>query len=230
MKAVVLHAYGPASSLRFEDASDPAPQAGEALVRIHAAGVNPVDWMLQSGAVRNLIPIDFPYILGIDMAGVVEAVGDAAPGFSVGDRVMALASHTYAELCVVKAEHLVRVPEGLDATDAAALPLVNLTGEQLVQLGAKAGLGDTVLVTGALGGVGRSAVFAAAEIGAIVIAGVRAQRPSTIAPAFPPPDEVIASATRTRAEEGAPSTRANRDDATSLRASLRRSARDRHRP
>ena len=89
---------------------------------------------------------------------------------------MAIASGAYAELCVVGAEQLVHAPEGLSLIDAAALPLVNLTGDQLIRLGAKAAPGETVLVTGALGGVGRSAVFAAAEIGAVVIAGVRRLR------------------------------------------------------
>lgn len=176
MKAVVLRAHGSAAELSYEEAPDPAPQSNEALVRVHATSINPVDWMLRSGAVRDLIPIEFPYILGVDMAGIVEAVGDEASGFAVGDRVMAIASGAYAELCVVGTEHLVHVPEGLSLIDAAALPLVNLTGDQLVRLGAKAAPGETVLVTGALGGVGRSAVFAAAEIGAVVIACVRARR------------------------------------------------------
>jgi NADPH:quinone reductase-like Zn-dependent oxidoreductase len=176
MKAVVLHAYGSVAELSYQEAPDPAPKSNEALVRVHAASINPVDWMLRSGAVRDLIPIDFPYILGIDMAGIIEAVGDEASGFKVGDRVMAIASGAYAELCVVRTEQLAHVPDGLTLIEAPALPLVNLTGDQLVRLGAKAAPGETVLVTGALGGVGRSAVFAAAEIGAIVIAGVRARR------------------------------------------------------
>lgn len=176
MKAIVLHAYGPASALRYEEAPDPVPAAGEVLVRVHATSINPVDWMLRSGVIRDLIPITFPHILGIDVAGVVEALGDGVRGFSVGDRVMALASAAYAELCKVRAEHLVRAPDGVGLDELAALPLVNLTGDQLVRLGAKPKQGDTVLVTGALGGVGRSAVFAAAEAGAIVIAGVRTRR------------------------------------------------------
>lgn len=176
MKAVVLRAYGSAAELSYEDAPDPAPKSNEVLVRVYGASVNPVDWMLRSGVVRDLIPITFPYILGVDMAGIVEAVGDRVSGFAVGDQVMAIASGAYAELCVVGAERLVHVPEGLGLIDAAALPLVNLTGDQPVRLGAKAAPGETVLITGALGGVGRSAVFAAAEIGAVVIAGVRGRR------------------------------------------------------
>ena len=84
--------------------------------------------------------------------------------------------HTYAELCTVKASELVKIPDGLEMTTAATLPLVNITGDQLVRLRAKVQPGQTVLITGALGAVGRSAVFAAAEIGARVIAGVRGKR------------------------------------------------------
>jgi NADPH:quinone reductase-like Zn-dependent oxidoreductase len=86
---------------------------------------------------------------------------------------MAFAWKTYAELCVVKAADLVKVPEGLDVVEAAAIPLVALTGEQLVRLGAKVEQGQTILITGALGGVGRAAVLTAKDAGANVIAGVR---------------------------------------------------------
>jgi NADPH:quinone reductase-like Zn-dependent oxidoreductase len=176
MKAIVLHAYGSADNLRFEDAPDPAAKSGELLLRVRATSVNPVDWMLRSGIIRGLMPIPFPYILGIDVVGTVEAVGDGVTGFAVGDLVMAVAGHAYAELCAVEAKLVTRVPEGLDVATAAALPLVTLAGHELAVRGAKAAQGQTVLVTGALGGVGRSAVFAAIEKGATVIAGVRGRR------------------------------------------------------
>jgi NADPH:quinone reductase-like Zn-dependent oxidoreductase len=96
-------------------------------------------------------------------------------GFSVGDQVFAMADNTYAELCVVKAAVLAKVPKGLDLIQAAALPLVTVTGNQLLAAtGIKAG--QTVMVIGAVGNVGRSAVFAAKERGAIVIAGVLARQ------------------------------------------------------
>ena len=176
MKAVVLHEYGPASKLRYEEVEDPKPAADEVVVGVAAASINPVDWMLRSGAIRELIPIEFPHILGIDLAGVVREVGERVSGFKRGDRVMALAAQTYAELCAVKAGDLVKIPDGLEMTTAATLPLVNVTGEQLVRLGAKVKPGQTVIISGALGGVGRSAVFAALEIGARVIAGVRGSK------------------------------------------------------
>ncbi len=178
MKAIVLHAYGSPENLRYEDAPDPAPKAGEILLRVHATSVNPVDWMHRSGVIRAFLPITFPYILGLDVAGTVAAMGAGVSGFSVGDRVMAVAYHSYAELCVAPANLVATMPDGLEFTRAAALPLVTVTGDQLARVGAKVAAGKTVLVTGALGGVGRSAVFAAVQSGATVIAGVRGQRVS----------------------------------------------------
>ncbi len=172
MKAIVLHEYGPASNLKYEDFETPKPAAGEVLVRVHAASLNPLDWMLRSGAIKDFMPIEFPFVLGVDLAGVVHELGAGVTGFQLGDRVMAFASRTYAEFCVVTAADLAKIPDGLEMTIASTLPLVNLTGDQLIR-GAKLAPGQTVLVAGALGAVGRSAVFAALEIGANVIAGVR---------------------------------------------------------
>jgi NADPH:quinone reductase-like Zn-dependent oxidoreductase len=110
--------------------------------------------------------------LGWDLSGTVVQVGPGALGFSVGDRVLAWAYHTYAELCAVKAELLAKVPDRLDLVEAAALPLATTTGNQLVSVAAEIKPGQTVLVAGAFGGVGRSAVFTAKDRGARVIAGV----------------------------------------------------------
>ncbi len=178
MKAIVLHEYGPASVLKYEDFEDPKPAAGEVLVRVCATSLNPADWAIRSGAVKNSFPLKFPYILGIDLAGIVREIGEGITDFEPGDRVMAvaMAMHTYAELCTVKATDLVKIPDGLEMTTAATLPLVNLSGDQLIRLGANVQPGQTVLITGAVGGVGRSAVFAASQIGARVIAGVRGKQ------------------------------------------------------
>lgn len=173
MKAVVLHEYGDASKLKYEDWADPVPGDGEVLVRVAAASINPVDWKMRSGAAKERFPVEFPGILGRDVSGTVRALGPGVSGFEPGDRVFALAHRTYAELCVVKAADLAKVPEGLDLVEAAALPLVTLTGEQLIRLGTGIEAGQTVLVAGANGGVGRSAVRAAMDAGAKVIAGVR---------------------------------------------------------
>ena len=156
MKAIVLHEYGPASLLTYEDIEDPKPAAGEVLVRVSATSINPADWKVRAGAVKDIIPVKFPYIPGCDLAGTVLEVGEGVTGFEPGDCVMAMAPHTYAELCTVKASNLVKIPAGLPMTTAAALPLVTLTGENLIRLGATVQPGQTVLITGALGSVGRS--------------------------------------------------------------------------
>ena len=173
MKAVVLHEYGAPSKLKYEDFPDPAPGSGEVLIRVQAVSLNPVDWKMRSGAAKEHFPVTFPGILGRDVAGIVREIGPDVQGFKAGDRVFALALATYAELCVVKAAELALIPEGIDITTAAAVPLVSLTGDQLIRRGANVQPGQTILLTGALGSVGRCALFAALEIGAKVIAGVR---------------------------------------------------------
>jgi NADPH:quinone reductase-like Zn-dependent oxidoreductase len=173
MKAVVLHEYGPPSKLKYEDFPDPKPGPGEVLVSIKAIGVNPIDWKMRSGAAKEHFPVSFPAVLGRDVAGVVRALGEDVKGFAVGDRVFALAWATYAELCVVKASDLAKIPEGLDMTAASAVPLVSLTGDQLIRNATEVQAGQTIVLTGAVGSVGRCALFAALEIGAKVIAGVR---------------------------------------------------------
>jgi NADPH:quinone reductase-like Zn-dependent oxidoreductase len=173
MKAVVLHEYGGPEKLTYEDVPDPVAGAGQVLVRVAASSVNPIDYKLRSGAAKERYPVEFPVILGRDISGVVRAVGEGVTGFEPGDKVMALTWKAYAELVVVKAADLTHVPEGLDVVEAAALPLVALTGQQLITVGTKIQQGQTVLVSGAVGGVGRSAVWTAKKAGAVVIAGVR---------------------------------------------------------
>ena len=173
MKAVVIHEYGKPSVLKWEDFETPKPGPGEVLVRVGAASINPVDWKMRSGAAKDHFPVEFPGILGRDVAGVVRDLGEGVQEFEIGDRVFALAWRTYAELCVVKASDLAKIPQDLDIVTAAAVPLVSLTGDQLIRKAAEVKEGQTVLLTGALGSVGRCAMFCANELGAKVIAGVR---------------------------------------------------------
>ncbi len=171
MKAIVVHEYGGPEVLKFEEYPDPIPGRGEVLVRVAAASVNPIDYKRRAGLTKDFYPIHFPGLIGVDMAGTVVKVGPGVEAFTAGDQVLAMADNTYAELCVVKADILADIPEGLDLIQAAALPLVTTTGNQLLSAtGIKAG--QTVLVVGAAGGVGRSAVFTAKDRGATVIAGV----------------------------------------------------------
>jgi NADPH:quinone reductase-like Zn-dependent oxidoreductase len=173
MKAVVLHEYGGPDKLVYEDVPDPVASQGEVLVRMAATSVNPIDFKLRSGAMKAFWPLELPTILGRDIAGIVRAVSDGVTGFKPGDKVMGVGDKAYAELAVVAAKDLAFVPENLDLVKAAALPLVTQTGEQLITRGTKIQSGQTVLISGAVGAVGRSAVWAAKKAGAKVIAGVK---------------------------------------------------------
>jgi NADPH:quinone reductase-like Zn-dependent oxidoreductase len=175
MKAIVVHEYGGPEVLKYEDFPDPVAGTGEVLVRVAAASVNPIDYKRRAGLTKDFYPLKFPGLIGVDMSGTIVAVGQGVEGFSVGDRVFAMADNTYAELCVVKATILAKVPEGLDLIEAAALPLVTVTGNQLLTA-TEIKAGQTVLITGAVGNVGRSAVFTAKQLGATVIAGVRTKQ------------------------------------------------------
>ena len=171
MKAIVVHEYGAPEVLKFEDYPDPVPSPGEVLVRVAATSVNPIDYKRRAGLTKDFYPMTFPGLIGVDIAGSVLKIGPGVEGFSVGDEVFAMADNTYAELCVVKAAALAKVPKGLDLIQAAALPLVTTTGNQLLSA---TGIttGQTVLVVGAAGSVGRSAVFTAKARGATVVAGI----------------------------------------------------------
>ena len=172
MKAVRLHAYGGVDQLRYEDVATPEPGPGEVLVKVAATSVNPIDWKIRSGAAKNRMPLKLPAILGRDVAGTVVKAGVNVSNPQPGQNVIGLVNSSYAEYLTARADHLTVVPDGLDMEQAAALPLVVTTGAQLIQhIDPKRG--DLVLVTGALGNVGRSAVYLANSLGARVIAGVK---------------------------------------------------------
>jgi NADPH:quinone reductase-like Zn-dependent oxidoreductase len=177
VKAVRLYEYGGPENLKYEDdVPEPTISADSVLVEAAAASVNPIDWKVRSGARQKDFPLKLPAILGQDVSGVVRAVGQNIRTFKPGDRVLALANATYAQFVVVQGSVLTHLPEGLNLIDSAAIPLVALTGDQLVRLVVRAQFGQTLLVSGALGSVGRSAVHTAKKLGATVIAGVRARQ------------------------------------------------------
>ena len=174
MKAVVLHEYGGPEKLKFEDnVPEPQVSGNTVLIAATAASVNPIDWKLRSGAMQKTAPLSFPAILGRDISGIVRAVGANVKHFKVGDRVLALTNKTYAELVAVDDSDVTHLPDGVDPTDAAAIPLIALTGDQLVRIATNIQKDQVVLITGALGSVGRAAVHSAKKIGAQVIAGIR---------------------------------------------------------
>src|SRR5271156_2039091 len=176
MRAVVLREYGGPEKLKFEDnVPEPQVSGSTVLIAATAASVNPIDWKVRSGARQKDVPVSFPAILGRDVSGVVRVVGPNVKHFKAGDRVLALSHATYAELVAVDDSDVTHLPDGVDLADASAIPLIALTGDQLVRIATNVKKGQVVLVTGALGSVGRAAVHTAKKIGAQVIAGVRAK-------------------------------------------------------
>src|SRR5580658_5523116 len=111
MKAIVVHQYGGREVLKFAEYPYPVPGPGEVLVRVAAASVNPFDYKRRAGLTKDFYPMHFPSLIGVDIAGTVVQIGPGVDGFSVGDQVFAMADNTYAQLCVVKAAVLAKVPK-----------------------------------------------------------------------------------------------------------------------
>ncbi|HET7544113.1 MAG TPA: NADP-dependent oxidoreductase [Polyangiaceae bacterium] len=178
MQAIVLSDYGDANQLQLRERPEPEPGAGQIKVRVACAGVNPVDFKLRSGALQKVMPLELPTILGRDAAGEVVRVGAGVTEFKEGDQVLGLVNGSYAQFVAAGTEAWAKLPEGLAARDAGVLPLVLLTGDQLAEatLGPSAGAGLTVLVTGALGAVGRVAAWGIRQRGARVLGGVRSKQ------------------------------------------------------
>ena len=179
MRAIQVEQFGPPDVLRVVELPCPVPGAGEVLVRVAAAGVNPVDWKVRSGASGNAFG-EPPYIPGWDLAGVVEATGPGVTGLTAGDQVFGMPrfprlAGCYAEYVAAPADQLARKPAELDWVEAAGLPLAGLTALQVLNL-AKVTSGQRVLVHAAAGGVGHLAVQLAKARGAWVAGTARADK------------------------------------------------------
>jgi NADPH:quinone reductase-like Zn-dependent oxidoreductase len=174
MKAVRIHNYGGPNVLKYEDAARPEPQAGEVLVRVHGAGVNPIDWKVREGHMKDFWPHKFPLILGWDLSGVVEEVGKGVSRFKIGDEVYSLPDPTrdgaYADYIVVRESELAFKPNSLHHIRAAAVPLAALTAWQSLFDTAQLQPGQRVLIHAGSGGVGHFAVQFAKWKGAYVFA------------------------------------------------------------
>ncbi len=158
--------------MKYQDMPDPELRAGDVLVKVSGIGINPEDMLERNGVLKDAYPLEFPAIIGLDVSGIVIATGDHVTDLNIGDRVCGWSYHTYAELVADKSAYFARVPDTMDLVDAAALPLVGVTGTQLVGRAGELQSGQAVLVSGAAGAVGRCAVYAAKMLGAHVIAGV----------------------------------------------------------
>ena len=148
MKAVLVHGYGDVNQLSYGDTPDLKPGPGEVLVRMAATSINPIDWKLRRGDLKAFMPLQFPAILGRDLAGEVVGLGDGVKTRKIGERVLGLVNHAYAEYVLCKADDLALIPSGLSFEQAAALPLVVLTGAQLIEKGIRPRSGETILITG----------------------------------------------------------------------------------
>jgi NADPH:quinone reductase-like Zn-dependent oxidoreductase len=173
MKAVRIHAYGGPDVLRYEDAPRPEPQRGELLIRVHACGVNPVDWKTREGYLKEFITYSMPMIPGWDFSGVVEAADSGATRLKRGNEVFCFQGlgrpGAYAEYVAVPQETVALKPKSLDYVHAAALPVAGLTAWQALFDVAKLRAGQKLLVHAAAGGVGSVAVQLARWKGAYVI-------------------------------------------------------------
>lgn len=177
MKKVVYHQFGERDVLQVVNADMPSPEKGEVLLRVHGAGLNPIDWKTRSGLgfVAKQIADSLPWTPGYDVAGEVIAVGDAVTTLAPGDRVMGLVGFAldgggYAEYAIATADELAVVPEELDLVSAGALPLAALTAWQALFEVADLEPDQKILVHAGAGGVGHLAVQFALARGAHVIA------------------------------------------------------------
>ena len=162
MKAIRIHAYGGAENLKYDEVSRPEPQAGQVLIQVYAAGVNPIDWKIREGFFQQVYDYSLPVIAGADVAGVVASVGDGVttlqPGQAVyGTADMAL-SGAYAEYAVGYADAIAPKPKTLDYIHAASVPIVAITAWQALFNGANLQPEQSVLIHGGAGGVGRYAI------------------------------------------------------------------------
>lgn len=174
MKAVRIHSYGDAGALAYEDAPVPSIDPQDILVRVVAASVNPVDWKIREGYLKEMIPYPFPLTLGWDVSGVVEAVGAAATRFKVGDAVFSRPdikrNGTYAEFVAIREDEVAHKPKTISHAEAATLPLAGITAWEALVTAAKLSAGQRVLIHAGSGGVGSLAIQLAKWRGAYVIA------------------------------------------------------------
>ncbi|MEO6004667.1 MAG: NADP-dependent oxidoreductase [Opitutus sp.] len=173
MKAACIYSYGGPEVLVYEDAPRPHPGAGEVLVRIHAAGINPVDWKIREGHLKEMLHHTLPLVLGWDLSGVVESLGSGLTRLKAGDEVFSRPDISrdgaYAEFIVVKESELALKPKSVDHIHAAAMPLAGLTAWQTLFDAGGLAAGQRILIHAAAGGVGHLAVQLAKWKGALVI-------------------------------------------------------------
>jgi len=171
-RAVLIRTYGGVAAAELAEIAKPAAGPGQVLVRVRAAGVNGIDWKVREGFVREAFPLQLPAVLGIELAGTVEAVGTGASRFRVGDRVMGPRGGlgAYADFVAVDEANLVHTPPGLDDVHAAGVPVAAVAAWQSLHHAGPIAAGQRILIHGAAGGLGGYAVQYAKRAGAEVFA------------------------------------------------------------
>jgi NADPH:quinone reductase-like Zn-dependent oxidoreductase len=167
--AIQVHGYGDTDQLRLEQVHRPRPQAGEVLVRVHAAAVNPVDWKIRSGLMKDFMPATFPYVPGADLAGIVDEVGPGVTSLKPGQAVFGRSSRgSYTEYALAPANALALKPETLSFDEATTIPVGATTAWQGIFDQGNLQAGQRALILGGAGGVGLFAVQFARRVGAHV--------------------------------------------------------------
>jgi len=172
MKAIVIDEYGGQEVLQEREVDQPTIQENQVLLEIHATSINPIDWKVRAGYLQEMLPFEFPVILGWDAAGIIVEKGEKVSNFEIGDRVFTRPATTnqgtYAEFVAVDENLLAHIPSSMSFEEAAAIPLAGLTAWQcLVDFG-KIKKDDKVLIHAGAGGVGNFAIQIAKSFGAYV--------------------------------------------------------------
>ena len=175
MKAVQINTYGGIEVLEInENAPTPQPSKGQVLVEVHAASINPIDYKIRAGFLKEMIPLQFPATLGGDFAGVILELGEGVTDFKVGDLVYGSAiilnggSGAFAQILAAKVGNTALKPKNVDFAQAAALPLVGASALQALEDHIKLKNGQKILITGGAGGIGTIAIQLAKSLGAYV--------------------------------------------------------------
>jgi alcohol dehydrogenase len=177
--AARIHNYGGPGAVQVETASLADPKSGELLIRVHAAGVNPVDWKIRAGYLAQMVPLQFPITLGGDFSGVVDTVGDGVTDLKTGDDVYGQSgvyyggSGSFAGYSIARMGAVAKKPVQLSHTEAAALPLVGVSALQTLSEHGRLTAGQKVLIHGGAGGIGSVAIQLAKHFGADVATTVR---------------------------------------------------------
>lgn len=172
MKAIVIENYGEIQELHEKEMPKPVPAENQVLIEMHATSINPIDWKIRRGYLKEMIPFEFPIILGWDAAGIVTEIGSSVTSFKKGDRVFARPDTTprgtYAEYIVTEEDLVVKMPDNINFEEAASIPLTGLTAWQCLVDFSEIKSGDKVLIHAGAGGVGSLAIQIAKNFGAYV--------------------------------------------------------------